>query len=230
MSLTLSPGETLGIVGESGSGKSTLARCVIRLLDPDAGEVLLDGSDIAHMKARALRPLRRRIQMVFQDPFSSLNPRQTIGDILIAGPRAHGEDPGQARGRAADMLRLVGLGAEVMDRLPHEFSGGQRQRIGLARALMLKPDVLIADEPVSALDVTVQAQVLKLLDDVRKQMNLAMLFITHDMRVAAQICHRVLVMRHGKVVEHGPTRDIFASPSSDYTRALLAAIPGRQVR
>ncbi|HEY4974598.1 MAG TPA: ABC transporter ATP-binding protein, partial [Steroidobacteraceae bacterium] len=207
VSLTLSPGETLGIVGESGSGKSTLARCVIRLLDPDAGEVLLDGADIAHMKARTLRPLRRRIQMVFQDPFSSLNPRQTIGNILIAGPRAHGEDPGQARGRAADMLRLVGLSPEVMDRLPHEFSGGQRQRIGLARALMLKPDVLIADEPVSALDVTVQAQVLKLLDDVRKQMNLAMLFITHDMRVAAQVCHRVMVMRHGKVVEQGPTRD-----------------------
>jgi peptide/nickel transport system ATP-binding protein len=230
VSLTLSPGETLGIVGESGSGKSTLARCVIRLLDPDAGEVLLDGSDIAHMKARTLRPLRRRIQMVFQDPFSSLNPRQTIGDILIAGPRAHGEDPKQARGRAVDILQLVGLGAEVMDRLPHEFSGGQRQRIGLARALMLKPDVLIADEPVSALDVTVQAQVLKLLDDVRKQMNLAMLFITHDMRVAAQVCHRVMVMRHGKVVEQGPTRDIFAAPSSDYTRALLAAIPGRQAR
>jgi peptide/nickel transport system ATP-binding protein len=230
VSLTLSPGETLGIVGESGSGKSTLARCIIRLLDPDAGEVVLGGTDIAHMKARALRPLRRRIQMVFQDPFSSLNPRQTIGDILIAGPRAHGEDPGQARGRAADMLRLVGLGPEVMDRLPHEFSGGQRQRIGLARALMLKPDILVADEPVSALDVTVQAQVLKLLDDVRKQMNLAMLFITHDMRVAAQVCHRVMVMRHGKVVEQGPTRDIFAAPSSDYTRALLAAIPGRQAR
>ena len=230
VSLTLSPGETLGIVGESGSGKSTLARCVIRLLDPDAGEVLLDGTDIAHMKARSLRPLRRRIQMVFQDPFSSLNPRQTIGNIIIAGPRAFGEDSKQARGRAAEMLELVGLRADVMDRLPHEFSGGQRQRIGLARALMLKPDVLIADEPVSALDVTVQAQVLKLLDDVRKQMNLAMLFITHDMRVAAQVCHRVMVMRHGRVVECGPARDIFTAPSSDYTKALLAAMPGRQVR
>ncbi len=230
VSLTLIPGETLGVVGESGSGKSTLARCIIRLLDPDAGTVLLSGADIAHMKARALRPLRRRIQMVFQDPFSSLNPRQTIGDIIIAGPRAYGEDRGQARERAADMLRLVGLGPEVMDRLPHEFSGGQRQRIGLARALMLKPDILIADEPVSALDVTVQAQVLKLLDDVRKQMNLAMLFITHDMRVAAQVCHRVMVMRRGRVVECGPTRDIFAAPSSDYTKALLAAIPGRQSR
>ena len=227
VSLTLSRGETLGVVGESGSGKSTLARCVIRLLDPDAGEVLLDGADIAHMKPGELRPLRRRIQMVFQDPFSSLNPRQTVGDIVTAGPRILGEDAGQARARATETLQLVGLKPECMDRFPHEFSGGQRQRIGLARALMLKPDVLIADEPVSALDVTVQAQVLKLLDDVRRQMNLAMLFITHDMRVAAQVCHRVMVMRHGKVVEEGPTRDIFTRPSSDYTKALLAAIPGR---
>jgi peptide/nickel transport system ATP-binding protein len=228
VSLTLSRGETLGIVGESGSGKSTLARCIIRLLDPDAGTVLLDGTDIAHMKSGALRPLRRRIQMVFQDPFSSLNPRQTVGDIITAGPRIYGEEPKEARARAADILRLVGLNPETMNRLPHEFSGGQRQRIGLARALMLRPDVLIADEPVSALDVTVQAQVLQLLDDVRRQMNLAMLFITHDMRVAAQVCHRVMVMRHGKVVESGPARDIFAHPSSDYTKALLAAIPGRK--
>ena len=227
VSLTLMRGETLGIVGESGSGKSTLARCVIRLLDPESGEILFDGADIAHRKARSLRPLRRRIQMVFQDPFSSLNPRERIGDILTAGPRAYGEDAGEARAYAIEMLRLVGLNPETVNRFPHEFSGGQRQRIGLARALMLKPDVLIADEPVSALDVTVQAQVLKLLDDVRRQMNLAMLFITHDMRVAAQICHRVMVMRHGQVVEAGPTREVFAAPSSDYTRALLAAIPGR---
>jgi len=227
VSLTLGRGETLGIVGESGSGKSTLARCVIRLLDPDQGAVLFDGADIARMKPRALRPLRRRIQMVFQDPFSSLNPRQTVGEIVIAGPRAYGEDMKEARERAADILQLVGLNPETMSRFPHEFSGGQRQRIGLARALMLKPDILIADEPVSALDVTVQAQVLKLLDDVRRQMNLAILFITHDMRVAAQVCHRVMVMRHGQVVESGPTSAVFAAPSSDYTRALLAAIPGR---
>jgi peptide/nickel transport system ATP-binding protein len=228
VSLSLNRGETLGVVGESGSGKSTLARCMIRLLDPDAGEVRLDGHDIAHMRSSALRPLRRRIQMVFQDPFSSLNPRQTVGDILVAGPRAFGEDLTEARKRAADMLQLVGMSPQCLGRLPHEFSGGQRQRIGLARALMLKPDVLIADEPVSALDVTVQAQVLKLLDDVRRQMNLAMLFITHDMRVAAEICHRVMVMRHGRIVEQGPTRDVFAAPASDYTRTLLAAIPGRQ--
>jgi peptide/nickel transport system ATP-binding protein len=227
VSLTLKRGETLGIVGESGSGKSTLARCVIRLLDPDAGKIMFDGADIAQMGARSLRPLRRRIQMVFQDPFSSLNPRERIGDIITAGPRAYGENAGEAKARAADILRLVGLNPETMHRFPHEFSGGQRQRIGLARALMLRPDVLIADEPVSALDVTVQAQVLKLLDDVRQQMNLAMLFITHDMRVAAQVCHRVMVMRHGQVVESGPTRDVFAAPSSDYTKALLAAIPGR---
>jgi len=228
VALTLRRGETLGIVGESGSGKSTLARCVIRLLDPDAGQVWLDGVDIAHAKEKTLRRSRRRIQMVFQDPFSSLNPRQTVGDILIAGPRAHGESVREARARAADMLNLVGLAPESLNRFPHAFSGGQRQRIGLARALMLKPDVLIADEPVSALDVTVQAQVLKLLDDVRRQMNLAMLFITHDMRVAAQICHRVMVMRHGKVVESGPTGELFANPGTDYTKALLAAIPGRK--
>jgi peptide/nickel transport system ATP-binding protein len=227
VSLTLARGETLGIVGESGSGKSTLARCVIRLLDPDEGEVLFDGADIAHMNRRGLRPLRRRIQMVFQDPFSSLNPRHTVAEIVTAGPVAFGEDRKVALARAADMLRLVGLNPQTMHRLPHEFSGGQRQRIGLARALMLKPDVLIADEPVSALDVTVQAQVLKLLDDVRRQMNLAMLFITHDMRVAAQVCHRVMVMRHGRIVEAGATRDVFAAPASDYTKALLAAIPGR---
>ena len=227
VSLTLSRGETLGIVGESGSGKSTLARCVIRLLDPDEGEVLFDGADIAHMKPGVLRPQRRRIQMVFQDPFSSLNPRHTVAEIVTAGPVAYGESRQAALIRATDMLRLVGLNPQTMHRYPHEFSGGQRQRIGVARALMLKPDVLIADEPVSALDVTVQAQVLKLLDDVRRQMNLAMLFITHDMRVAAQVCHRVMVMRHGKVVETGPTRDVFAAPASDYTKALLAAIPGR---
>jgi peptide/nickel transport system ATP-binding protein len=227
VSLTLSRGETLGTVGESGSGKSTLARCIIRLLDPEQGEILFDGADIAHMRSGALRPRRRRIQMVFQDPFSSLNPRQAIGDILVAGPRAYGENLKSARARAAEMMRLVGLAPESLQRFPHEFSGGQRQRIGLARALMLKPDVLIADEPVSALDVTVQAQVLRLLDDVRAQMNLAMLFITHDMRVAAQVCHRVMVMRHGRVVETGPTRDVFAAPANAYTRQLLAAIPGR---
>jgi len=227
VSLTLQRGETLGVVGESGSGKSTLARCIIRLVDSDAGEVLFDGADLARMGPRGLRAQRRRIQMVFQDPFSSLNPRHTVGEIVTAGPRAHGEPGDAALAQAAEMLRLVGLDAAALSRYPHEFSGGQRQRIGLARALMLRPDVLIADEPVSALDVTVQAQVLDLLDQVRRKMNLAMLFITHDMRVAARICHRVMVMRHGRVVEEGPTATLFAAPKSDYTGQLLAAIPGR---
>jgi peptide/nickel transport system ATP-binding protein len=227
VSLTLQRGETLGIVGESGSGKSTLARCVIRLVDADAGEVLFDGADLARLKGRQLRSARRRVQMVFQDPFSSLNPRHTVGEIVTAGPRAHGEPRAGALARAAEMLKLVGLSEAALPRYPHEFSGGQRQRIGLARALMLAPDVLIADEPVSALDVTVQAQVLDLLDRVRRQMNLAMLFITHDMRVAARICNRVMVMRQGRVVEEGATNALFAAPKSDYTRQLLAAIPGR---
>jgi peptide/nickel transport system ATP-binding protein len=228
VSLTLQRGETLGVVGESGSGKSTLARCIIRLADPDAGEVLFDGADLAGMGRRELRAQRRRIQMVFQDPFSSLNPRHTVGEIVTAGPRAHGEGAKISLARAVEMLKLVGLEEAVLSRYPHEFSGGQRQRIGLARALMLKPDVLIADEPVSALDVTVQAQVLDLLDKVRRQMNLAMLFITHDMRVAARICHRVMVMRQGQVVEEGPTGALFAAPRNEYTGRLLAAIPGRQ--
>jgi len=165
--------------------------------------------------------------MVFQDPFSSLNPRQTVGDIITAGPRAYGEDATEARARAADILRLVGLNPQTMDRLPHEFSGGSASASPGPR---LDAEARRADRrrAVSALDVTVQAQVLKLLDDVRRQMKSGHLFITHDMRVAAQVCHRVMVMRHGKVVESGPTRDIFAAPSSDYTKALLAAIPGRQ--
>ncbi|MCP5412360.1 MAG: ABC transporter ATP-binding protein [Alphaproteobacteria bacterium] len=227
VSLTLQRGETLGIVGESGSGKSTLARCIIRLADVDDGEILFDGADLAKMNGRGLRACRKRIQMVFQDPFSSLNPRHTVSEIVTAGPRAHGEGAKEALARAAEMLALVGLEASALPRYPHEFSGGQRQRIGLARALMLKPDVLIADEPVSALDVTVQAQVLELLDRVRAHMNLAMLFITHDMRVAARICHRVMVMRQGRVVEEGPAATLFAAPKSDYTSQLLAAIPGQ---
>jgi peptide/nickel transport system ATP-binding protein len=227
VSLTLQRGETLGVVGESGSGKSTLARCIVRLADADDGEILFDGADLARLRGRQLRGARRRVQMVFQDPYASLNPRHTVGEIVTAGPRAHGEPRARALDRAAAMLKLVGLGEAALPRYPHEFSGGQRQRIGLARALMLEPDVLIADEPVSALDVTVQAQVLELLDTVRRKMNLAMLFITHDMRVAARICHRVMVMRHGRVVEEGPTAALFAAPASDYTRQLLAAIPGR---
>jgi peptide/nickel transport system ATP-binding protein len=225
--LVLHRGETLGIVGESGSGKSTLARCLVRLLDPDAGRILLDGRDWGRMKGQGLRDTRRRIQMVFQDPYASLNPRHRVGRILTAGPRAQGEDKAAALARAGEMIRLVGLPPESLRRFPHEFSGGQRQRIALARALMLRPDVLVADEPVSALDMTMQAQILALLDDVRRRMDLAMLFITHDMRVAAQICHRVMVMRRGRVVECGPARELFEAPRDEYTKALLEAIPGR---
>ncbi len=225
--LVLKRGETLGIVGESGSGKSTMARCVVRLLDPDEGEIVFDGQDLRCMKGLPLRAARRRIQMVFQDPYSSLNPRHQIGHILTAGPRAYGETEEAARQQAAEMIQLVGLPPEALLRFPHEFSGGQRQRIALARALMLKPDLLIADEPLSALDMTVQAQMLKLLDEVRRRMNLAMLFITHDMRVASAISHRVAVMRQGRIVEIGATRKIFEAPEEEYTKALLAAIPGR---
>ncbi len=226
--LTLNRGETLGIVGESGSGKSTLARCIVRLLDPDEGKIVFDGQELGRLKGRALRVARRRIQMVFQDPYSSLNPRHRIGHILTAGPRAHGEDAQETQRRAVEMIQLVGLPPESLQRFPHEFSGGQRQRIGLARALMLKPDLLIADEPLSALDMTVQAQMLALLDEVRRKMNLAMLFVTHDMRVAAEICHRVMVVRRGRVVETGPHQhDLRRAEATGYAREYLAAIPGR---
>ena len=227
VSLSLQRCETLGVVGESGSGKSTLARAIVRLTDVDGGEMTFDGAVLPARRGPGLRAARRRIQMVFQDPFSSLNPRHTVAEIVTAGARASGEDAASARARAGEMLALVGLEESALARFPHEFSGGQRQRIGLARALMLKPDILIADEPVSALDVTVQAQVLDLLDKVRAQMNLAMLFITHDMRVAARICHRVMVMRRGQVVEEGPAAALFAAPKNEYTSRLLAAIPGR---
>ena len=219
-------GETLGIVGESGSGKSTVARCVMRLVDPTSGEILIDGQDIARLREAALRPHRRDIQIVFQDPYRSLNPRRTVGQAIVEGPMNFGLPAGDAQDRARDLMRVVGLPAEALDRFPHQFSGGQRQRVCIARALAMEPRVLIADEAVSALDVSVQAQVLDLLDDVRARFDLAMLFITHDLRVAAQICDRILVMRHGVVVEEGPTARVYADPRHDYTRALLAAAPG----
>jgi peptide/nickel transport system ATP-binding protein len=228
VSLALRRGETVGIVGESGSGKSTFARCVVRLLDPDGGAIRLDGTDIVKLGRRALRPHRRRIQMVFQDPYASLNPRRRVGDIIAAGPLAHGVPRAEAERRARELLALVGLDAASAGRYPHEFSGGQRQRIGLARALAMQPEVLVADEPVSALDVSVQAQVLALLADVRARLNLSMLFITHDLRVAAQVCDRVAVMYRGEIVELRPTAELFADPHHPYVRDLLAAVPGRQ--
>ncbi|BAM89979.1 putative ABC transporter ATP-binding protein [Bradyrhizobium oligotrophicum S58] len=226
VSLTLPKGATLGIVGESGSGKSTLARCIIRLIDPDAGSVLLDGEDWARLSRRAIRERTQRMQMVFQDPYASLNPRRKAVELVAQGPIVHGTPRDQALTEARDLFSLVGLDPSAADRFPHEFSGGQRQRIGLARALALKPAVLVADEPVSALDVSVQAQVLRLLTGLRERLGLSIIFITHDLRVAAQICDLVAVMKDGVVVEHGLTHDVFGSPEHPYTQALLEAIPG----
>ena len=228
VSLALRRGETLGIVGESGSGKSTLARCVVRLIESDAGEIRLGDIDFRALSRAQLRPYRKKIQMVFQDPYGSLNPRLTVGQLVAQGPIVHGESREAAMETVRELLRLVGLEPFVADRYPHEFSGGQRQRIGIARALALRPQILVADEPVSALDVSVQAQVLRLLDNIRDRFNLAMLFITHDLRVAAQVCDRVAVMRYGQIVEEGPTERLFAAPENDYTRELLAAVPGKQ--
>jgi peptide/nickel transport system ATP-binding protein len=227
--LNIAKGETLGIVGESGSGKSTVARCIARLIDPTTGEINLHGLEIAKMKERDLRPNRNRVQIVFQDPYRSLNPRRTIGLSLIEAPVNFGVPRDQAIQEARELMRLVGLNEDALERYPHQFSGGQRQRICIARALAVKPDVLIADEAVSALDVSVQAQVLELLDDIREKYNLAMLFITHDLRVAAQICDRLVVMQNGKIVEEGPTRDVYSNPQQEYTRLLLAAAPGADV-
>jgi peptide/nickel transport system ATP-binding protein len=226
VSLALPKGATFGIVGESGSGKSTLARCIIRLIDPDSGAIILEGRDWARMRKEDVRRETRHIQMVFQDPFASLNPRRKAVDLVAQGPMIHGTPRAQAIAEAKDLFAMVGLDPAAGDRLPHEFSGGQRQRIGLARALALKPDVLIADEAVSALDVSVQAQVLKLLADLRARLGLSIIFITHDLRVAAQICDLVAVMKDGEVVEHGPAGDVFNRPQHPYTQALLASIPG----
>ena len=227
VSLSLRRGETLGIVGESGSGKSTVARCIVRLVDPTAGAVRLHGTDLAPLSPRALRPHRRRIQIVFQDPYRSLNPRRAVGASIVEGPINYGLAPDAAWRRARELLDLVGIDAAAAGRYPHQFSGGQRQRLCIARALAMEPEVLIADEAVSALDVSVQAQVLALFDSVRRRFDLAMLFITHDLRVAAQLCDRVAVMHRGEIVETGPTAQLFAAPRHDYTRRLFAAVPGR---
>ncbi len=227
VSLSLPRGTTLGIVGESGSGKSTLARCIVRLLDPETGTIRLGDTDLASLSRRAMRAEARRVQMVFQDPFASLNPRRRAGELVAQGPMLHGVSRADAMAKARELFGLVGLDPAAMDRLPHEFSGGQRQRIGLARALALEPELLVADEPVSALDVSVQAQVLALLDRLRDRLGLSMLFITHDLRVAGQICDRIAVMKDGQVVEAGPTAEVFSAPQAAYTRALLDAVPGR---
>jgi peptide/nickel transport system ATP-binding protein len=227
VNLSVLRGETLGVVGESGSGKSTVARCIARLIDPTEGAILLDGVDIARLRPGALRPHRRRVQIVFQDPYRSLNPRRSVGESIIEGPTNFGMQREAAFARARDLMQLVDLDPGALSRYPHEFSGGQRQRISIARALAMEPEILIADEAVSALDVSVQAQVLALLDDLRRRFNLGVLFITHDLRVAAQICDRIAVMQNGVIVEEGSAADIFRAPRHAYTRALFEAAPGR---
>jgi peptide/nickel transport system ATP-binding protein len=227
VSLHLRRGQTLGIVGESGSGKSTVARCILRLVDPSGGEVLLDGEDIAALPHRRLHAMRRRVQVVFQDPYRSLNPRRTVGEAIIEGPMNYGLPRERALARARSLMELVRMEPQALGRYPHQFSGGQRQRICIARALAMEPEVLVADEAVSALDVSVQAQVLQLLEEIRERLSLAMLFITHDLRVAAQVCDQVAVMQRGRVVEYGAAHEVFAAPKHEYTRALFAAAPGR---
>jgi peptide/nickel transport system ATP-binding protein len=227
VSFSVRRGETLGIVGESGSGKSTIGKCLLKLVGIDGGQLVFNGQDIAAMPEGRFRPLRHDIQMIFQDPYASLNPRHTVGRIVSDGPVANGVPRAQAESRARELLSLVGLDPSAFDRYPNQFSGGQRQRIGIARALALEPKVLVADESVSALDVSVQAQVLQLLHDLQQRLKIALVFITHDLRVAAQICNSVLVMHRGKVVEYGSPAQIFDDPQHAYTRQLIAAVPGQ---
>jgi len=224
---TVRQGETLGIVGESGSGKTTLVRCLIKLIEPDRGEITINDIDFVRLQKNELREHRKDIQIIFQDPYGSLNPRRTIGDLLIEGPLNFGVPRTQALERAKELLRIVQLSSDCLDRYPSQFSGGQRQRICIARALAVEPKVLIADEAVSALDVSVQKEVLKLLADIRDEFGLTLLFITHDLRVAAQICDNIIVMKDGKIVETGTVNEVFDNPANEYTKTLLAAEPGK---
>jgi ABC-type glutathione transport system ATPase component len=228
VTLTLRKGRTLGIVGESGSGKSTVARCIVRLIDPTSGGIRLAGREISTLPRRLLQPHRKRIQIIFQDPYRSLNPRITIGETIAEGPINYGMPHTEALEKARALLELVDLPPDAISRYPHQFSGGQRQRIAIARALALDPDVLVADEAVSALDVSVQAQVLELLDEIQTRLGIALLFITHDLRVTAQICDDVAVMQHGRIVEQGPAAQVLTNPQVAYTRQLLDAAPGRE--
>jgi peptide/nickel transport system ATP-binding protein len=225
--LTVRRGEIVGVVGESGSGKSTLARCIVRLVDATSGAIRIDGRDILAAKGAPLRKLRQNFQIVFQDPYRSLNPRKRVGDSLLEGVRNFGMPKEEALRRVAELLRLVGLAPDVMHRYPHQFSGGQRQRICIARAIAVGPHLLVADEAVSALDVSVQAQVLKLLEEIRQRTGIAILFVTHDLRVAAQICDTIMVMHQGRVVESGSAEAVLTDPRHDYTRRLIEAAPGR---
>lgn len=230
VSIQLRAGSTLAVVGESGSGKSTLARCLLQLQPLDSGEVLFEGRDLAKVHGKALRDARRHLQMVFQDPFASLNPRMRVGAIVGEGLHIHGlGDAAEQRNKVERMLKRVGLNAADMQKYPHEFSGGQRQRIGIARALVLEPRVVVCDEPVSALDVSIQAQILLLLKELQQEMSLSYIFISHDLRVVRHIADEVAVMHNGKVIEHGAVDDIYLAPTQEYTRNLLNAIPGRRV-
>ncbi|MGE8637076.1 MAG: dipeptide ABC transporter ATP-binding protein [Achromobacter sp.] len=227
VALTVRRGEIAGVVGESGSGKSTVARCVVRLIEPSAGAIFLKDEDIVQVSSAQMRLRRTRVQMIFQDPYRSLNPRRQVGDSLIEGLVNFGVADATAREKAAQALELVGLGRDVMQRYPHQFSGGQRQRLCIARAVVMEPDLLVADEAVSALDVSVQDQVLKLLEEIRARTGVAILFITHDLRVAAQICDSIVVMQKGCVVESGPAARVLTAPQQAYTRELIEAAPGR---
>ncbi len=224
--LTVYEGETLGIVGESGCGKSTTGRTILRLLEPTAGEVWFQGQDLAKLKKEEMRKMRRDIQMVFQDPFASLNPRKTIKQILLEPLQVHKIGTAKERLEAVEkIIEVVGLQKEHLSRHPHDFSGGQRQRIGIARALILNPKLIIADEPVSALDVSIQSQILNLLKDLKRDYNLTLIFISHDLSVVKHICDRIAVMYLGKIVEIGTKQEIFTQPKHPYTQALLSAIP-----
>jgi ABC-type glutathione transport system ATPase component len=229
VSFSVQRGECFGLVGESGSGKTTLTRCILQLEAPSAGRIRFEGEDLARLSPAALRRLRARIQIVFQDPQASLNPRMSVHDIVTEPLVVHRRDLGlDARARterAVELLGLVGLGPQHLYRHPHEFSGGQRQRIGIARALVTQPALLLLDEPTSALDVSVQAQVLNLLDELQRRLGLTYLFISHDLAVIRYVCDRVALIRHGRIVEQGPCRQIFDAPQTDYARTLLAAMP-----
>ena len=226
VSLSVAPGETLGLVGESGCGKSTLCRTAIKLLEPTSGSVRFDGTEISGMNRRELRPLRREMQMIFQDPFASLNPRKRVGQIVGDPLRLHDIASGGAlRRQVQELLERVGLSSEHYNRYPHEFSGGQRQRIGIARALALRPKLIVADEPVSALDVSIQAQIINLLEDLQDEFKLTYVFVAHDLGVIRHVSDRIAVMYLGKIVETGPADEVYSNPIHPYTLSLLAALP-----
>lgn len=231
VSLEVSRGETLGLVGESGSGKTTVGRCILRLTDPNGGEILLGGQRIDNLDAAALRPLRRRMQVIFQDPAASLNPRMTIGALLAEPIRNFGlaDSEGQVAAQVAQWLEKVRLAPDVVRRRPHEFSGGQRQRIAIARALAAQPELIVCDEAVSALDVSIKAQIVDLLLELQREFGLALLFISHDLPIVGRIAHRVAVMHAGKIVEQGETTTVFTAPRHAYTRGLIDAVPSAHV-